>query len=277
MNAARTSRALATASIPVALLLALAAPQARAAATYTAHNLVSDGGVPAAHRDKNLVNGWGLAFGTGPAWVADNGTGKSTLYDGNGTVLPLVVTIPKGAPTGVVFNSTSGFVVRSGAKSGGSLFIFDSEAGVVSGWSPGVSPTSAVAAFTAKDGAIYKGLALAKQGTAAFLYATDFHNGKVDVLDSGFRPTKAPGGFEDPNLPKGFGPFGIRNIGGRLYVTYAKQDAARHDDVHGKGLGFVDVFDAQGRLVRRLVTRGALNAPWGLALAPKGFGPLGGD
>src|SRR3954453_2133377 len=143
MNSVHIGRALVTASIPAALLLALAAPQALAAATYTAHNLVSDGGVPAAHRDKNLVNGWGIAFGPAstPAWVADNGTGKSTLYDGTGKAAPLVVTIPKGAPTGIVFNGTSGFVVRSGAKSGASLFLFDSEAGVVSGWSPGVSPT----------------------------------------------------------------------------------------------------------------------------------------
>src|SRR3954453_3873233 len=143
MSSARVDRALALASISTALVLALSAPQARAAETYRVRSLVSDGGVPATHKDKNLVNGWGLAFGPGsaPAWVADNGTGKSTLYDGNGTVLPLVVTIPKGAPTGIVFNGTSGFVVRSGAKSGASLFLFDSEAGVVSGWSPGVSPT----------------------------------------------------------------------------------------------------------------------------------------
>src|SRR3954453_11689409 len=278
MSSARIDRALALASILTALVLALSAPQARAAETYRVRSLVSDGGVPAAHRDKNLVNGWGLAFGprSAPAWVADNGTGKSTLYDGNGKAAPLVVTIPKGAPTGIVFNGTSGFVVRSGAKTGGSLFIFDSEAGVVSGWSPGVSPTSAVAAFTAKDGAIYKGLALARQGAAAFLYATDFHNGKVDVLDSGFRPAKAPGGFKDSTLPTGFAPFGIQNVGGKLVVTYAKQDAAREDDVHGKGLGFVDLFDAQGHLLKRLVSRGALNAPWGVAPAPKGFGPLGG-
>ena len=162
-------------------------------------------------------------------------------------------------------------------SSGPSLFIFDSEAGVVSGWSPGADPNNAIAAFTAKDGAIYKGLALVTVGQHSRLYATDFHNGKVDVLNERFRLVKAPGGFTDPSLPKHFAPFGIQNVGGKLYVTFAKQDADRHDEVDAPGLGFVDLFNAQGHLLKRLVSRGKLDAPWGIALAPASFGPLGGD
>jgi uncharacterized protein (TIGR03118 family) len=278
MSSARIDRTLALASISTALVLALSAPQARAAETYRVRSLVSDGGVPAAHKDKNLVNGWGIAFGPGsaPAWVADNGTGKSTLYDGNGKKLPLVVTIPQGAPTGIVFNGTSGFAVGKGKKRGPAAFIFDSEAGVISGWSLTADMNNAIAAFTAKDGAIYKGLALVTSGQPR-LYATDFHNGKVDVLDESFHLAKAPGGFTDPNLPNHFAPFGIREVDGKLIITFAKQDADRHDDLHGPGLGFVDQFDTQGHLLMRLVSHGALNAPWGIALAPADFGPAGGN
>ena len=171
-----------------AVLLAMAAmpDQATAASPYRVLNLVSDGGVPALHTDPNLVNAWGVAFGPGPIWIADNGTGKSTVYDGGGDALPLVVTIPGGAPTGIVFNGSPGFVVSKGSGSGPSLFVFDSEAGVISGWSPDADATHAIVGFRARDGAIYKGLALAMRSDRPFLFAADFHNAKVDVFNDQF-------------------------------------------------------------------------------------------
>jgi uncharacterized protein (TIGR03118 family) len=248
---------------------------------FRVRNLVSDNrnANPALHKDAHLVNAWGLAFGQGTAaWVADNGTGVSTVYDGNGNALPpmhpLVVTIPGGAPTGLVANPTDLFKVGKGGTRGVSLFLFSSEAGKISGWSPAVDPTSAVVGFSASN-TIYKGLALARAGGTAFLYATDFHDAKIDVFDGAFNLVHPPGGFVDPNIPSGFAPFGIRNLGGNLYVTFAKQDADRVDDVHGPHLGFVDVFDPTGHLLHRLVSRGLLNAPWGLAVAPASFGHFG--
>ena len=261
-------------------LLALAAPSgadAAGAGPYQVRRLVSDQAGVAEHQDKDLVNSWGLTFGPGgDVWVADNGTGLSTLYDGDGTKSRLVVTIPQGAPTGTIFNSTGALRVGSGRKSGPAVFLFASEAGIISGWQPAADPTHALVGYAAKDGAIYKGIAVSGHGGTARLYATDFHNGKVDVLDGGFRPVKV-GGFTDADIPEGYAPFGIRELRGRLFVTFAKQDQAREDDVRGAGLGFVDVFGADGKLLRRLVSRGALDAPWGLAIAPKDFGPLSGD
>jgi uncharacterized protein (TIGR03118 family) len=248
--------------------------------TYQQRNLVSDGFVTADHTDPNLVNAWGITFNpNGVVWVADNGTGKSTLYDGNGVPQPLVVTIPGGKPTGIVFNgSPDDFQVpKNNPKNPSknpSIFIFASEAGTISAWAPGMTTTVTVV-DNSGSGAIYKGLALAGDGTGHFLYATDFHNGKIDVFDSTFKPVTSlpPGAFTDtdPEL-QGFAPFGIQNLNGDIYVTYAKQDAAQEDDVAGQGLGFVNVFDAQGNLIRRVASGGALNAPWGLAIAPAGFG-----
>lgn len=254
---------------------------------YQQHNLVSDGFVHADHLDPNLVNAWGIAFNPfGPAWIADNGTGVSTLYDGSGIAQPtppLIVTIPPAAgadsanPTGIVFNGSPGFVVTKGGKSASAKFLFVTEDGVLAGWSPTVDATNAVLVKdNSPSGAVYKGLALSAGGSGALLYASDFHNGKIEVWDSNFASVALPAGaFADPAIPAGFGPFGIQAISGNVYVTYAKQDADRHDDVKGKGLGFVDVFDPNGNLIRRVVTRGRLNAPWGLALSPAGFGELG--
>jgi len=257
---------------------------------YQQRNLVSDGFLPADHTDSNLVNAWGIAFNPfGPVWIADNGMGVATLYDGNGVAQPLppmgplIVAIPPAAgadsanPTGIVFNGSPGFVVKEGDKSGPALFMFVTEDGVLAGWNPGVDRTHAILVKdNSPSGAVYKGLALSAGGNGALLYATDFHNTRIDVWDSNFMPAPlAAGAFSDPMIPAGFGPFGIQAIGGNLYVTYAKQDADRHDDVKGKGLGFVDVFDPNGNLLRRVATRGHLNAPWGLALAPAGFGELG--
>lgn len=240
--------------------------------------LVSDGS-GAAHTDANLVNGWGVAFNpTGFVWVADNGTGKSTLYDGSGVPQSLVVSIPPGAagdaePTGIVFNgSSTDFMVSAGGVSGASAFVFAGQAGTLAGWSPAVNRTVAITAVDASaTGTSYTGLALAPTGAGQRLYAADFHNRKVDVYDTAFALVTPPGAFTDPALPAGYAPFGIQALGGRLYVTYAQQDAGG-DEVRGAGLGVVDVYDTAGVFIRRLATGGPLNAPWGLALAPGNFG-----
>ena len=234
------------------------------------------------HVDPNLVNAWGLAFNPqGFVWVANAGTSTSTLYDGNGVPQSLVVAIPpppggsEAEPSGIVFNASTGFPVSQNGLTGASAFIFASESGTISGWSPNVNLNSAVLAVdNSGAGAIYKGLAHATQGGADFLYATDFHNGRVDVFDANFAPVVlTAGAFTDPNLPAGFAPFGIQAIGGQIYVSFAKQDADAEDDVAGAGLGAVDVFDTAGGLVKRLIaTGGKLNAPWGMAIAPADFG-----
>jgi uncharacterized protein (TIGR03118 family) len=251
---------------------------------YTQRNLVADRPGFAENVDPNLVNAWGIAFNPfGLVWVNDNGTGVSTLYTGDGVRNPLVVTVPTapgstgtGRPTGIVFNGANAFIASRDDVSGVGFFIFATEDGTISAWAPAVDPTHALLAVdNSRSGANYKGLALATNGTGFFLYATDFHNGKIDVFDSTFKPATLSGSFSDPTIPAGFAPFGIQNILGNLYVTYAKQDAEREDDVTGKGLGYVNIFDANGRLVRRLISRGKLNAPWGLALAPASFGKFG--
>lgn len=266
--------------------------------SYELQVLVSDGSVSAANpADSDLVNAWGLAFHPiGPAWIADNGTGKSTLYDGTGKKLPLVVTIPgpgggQSAPTGIVFNAGSAnmapaapdFPVKGKDATGadataGALFIFASEDGIISGWAPTINRTMAlVAKDNSGKNAVYKGITISGDGTQHLLYATDFHNGRVDVWDAAFNEMPlAAGAFTDPNIPQGYAPFGIQAIGGDVVVTFAKQDEQRHDDVKGVGFGFVDVFDATGKLIRRLQSRDVLNAPWGIALAPPSFGRFGG-
>jgi len=251
-------------------------------------NLVSNIPGLAATTDPDLVNPWGIASsGTSPLWVADNGTGVSTLYNGAGQKLSLVVTIPPPAgsppgtiatPTGTVFNGSSDFVVTQGAASGPSRFIFATEDGTISGWSPTADPTQAILAVdNSGASAIYKGLALGTASTGNVLYAANFHAGTIDAFDASFAPATLSGDFTDPTLPSGFAPFGIANIGGELYVTYAKQDEDKEDDVAGRGNGFVDVFDTDGNLIRRLASGKPLNSPWGLALAPSTWGRLAGD
>jgi len=252
---------------------------------YTVTALVSDGFESVPTDDRNLVNAWGLAAGpAGPWWVSDNGTDKSTLYSGEGVPQSLVVSLPAGAaPTGVAFNGGGSFVVRDGTSSGPAVFIFASEDGRIFGWNPAVPPPPpATNAVLARDnsaaGAIYKGVTIATTGSGDRLYATDFHNRRVDVLDGSFQPVNVrAGAFVDPHVPGDFAPFGIRNIEGRIFVTFAKQDAGREDDVAGQGLGFVSVFDTDGAFLARIATRGLLNSPWGLALAPARFGRFGGD
>jgi uncharacterized protein (TIGR03118 family) len=251
--------------------------------TYTVTNLVSDGATPAARTDSHLVNAWGLtALPTSPWWVANNGTDTSTLYNGDGVpqfgATPLVVSVP-GAPTGAVANATADFVVSAGGASGPARFMFATEEGTIRGWNPGVPPPplstqTEVAVDSSAAGAVYKGLAIGSVGTSNFLYATDFVNGKIDVFEGSFDPVDMP--FVDPGLPAGYGPFGIQNIGGHLFVTYAKQ-SGEPDEVHGQGLGFVDEFATDGTFIARVATHGQLNAPWGLAMAPSNFGRFSGD
>lgn len=247
--------------------------------SYAQTNLVSDLPGVAAHLDTDLVNPWGIVaspappagFGS-PFWISDNGTGLSTLYDGTGAKQGLVVTIPPAgaaAPTGVVFNGTGGFA--------GSHFIFATEDGTIAAWTSG---SSAVLMGSSAAGSVYKGLALGNNGSGDLLYATNFGLGRVDVFNTNFAATSVSGGFKDPNLPAGYAPFDIQNLNGKLYVTYALQDAAHHDDVAGAGHGFIDVFDFNGNMLQRLVSGGSmsvLNSPWGLALAPSQFGKFGGD
>jgi uncharacterized protein (TIGR03118 family) len=251
---------------------------------FTATVLVSNGVLPAMHTDANLKNAWGVAFNPkGFVWVADNATSVATLYDGNGVPQSLVVAIPGGIggvanPTGIVFNGTTDFAVTQGAKTGVAAFIFAGEGGTINAWAPAVAPTMALIMFDGGSvGAVYKGLALASNGGANFLYATDFHNNRIDVFDRNFAKVAMSGKFKDPQLPAGFAPFGIQAIGGKLFVTYAKQDAAAHDDVAGAGLGFVDIYDTAGNLMQRFASGAPLNAPWGIAQAPSSFGRFSGD
>ncbi|WP_018433345.1 TIGR03118 family protein [Paraburkholderia atlantica] len=251
--------------------------------SFAATALVSDGAVPAAHTDANLKNPWGVAFNPkGFAWVADNGTNVASLYDGNGVPQSLVVTIPDGkngsaSPTGIVFNGTQSFLVTENGKSGVAAFIFAGEGGTITAWAPAVGPTNAFVMYDdGAGGAVYKGLALAAMNNGNFLYATDFHNNKIDVFDTTFTKVSMPGAFTDPAMPAGFAPFGIQAIGSNLFVTYAMQDADKHDDVAGAGLGMVDVYDTAGNLKQRFATGGPLNAPWGIAQAPASFGAMSG-
>jgi len=301
--ARRTRRALSVATIVSAGALAagtLGAAPAGASAhigSYRQINLVSDQPGKAHLLDPDLVNAWGLAASPGtnaspgsPLWVADNGSDKATLYQGASATsvskVGLVVSVTGAAPTGQVFNSdSSAFIVKDDqGNSGSSLFLFDTENGTIDGWSPGVNPNGtgpSMVTEVARDNganAVYKGLAVATVKGKSFLYATNFRSGRVEAYDSTFTPVEMPGGlFVDPGLPAGYGPFGIAEIKGKLYVSFAQQDATLHDDVAGPGHGFVDVFTNTGKFVRRLVTRGALNSPWGLALAPASFGRFGGD
>jgi uncharacterized protein (TIGR03118 family) len=246
--------------------------------------LASDGVIAAAHTDSNLQNAWGLASAPGgPFWIADNNSNKSTLYDGTGTPQSLVVSISAGTngpanPTGQVYNGTTDFVITTAAGSAPAQFIFSGEGGTITAWAQTVSGATATVAYDdAAGGAVYKGLALLNNGSANHLYATDLHNAKIDVFDTSFHKVTLAGGFTDPTIPAGFAPFGIQALNNQLYVTYAKQDATAHDEVLGPGLGYVNIFDVNGNLMKRFASAGTLNAPWGIALAPPGFGSMGAD
>ena len=310
-----------TAPFKTAALIAIAAapPLAHAASQDSAHDtyvitpLVSNLQGSAAHLDPVLQNAWGVAFSPGgsPFWVNDNVTGCSTLYTGDGTKLGLQVSIPlpgnvvpagsckavdpnnppnptPAAPTGIVWNPSSAFVVPGTTLA--AAFIFATEDGTLSAWSGGLNPfNNAVIAAdnsanpTAATGAVYKGLVFGLSAKGGRLYATNFRAGRIDVFapqpagTSGlFTPAATDGAFSDPALPAGYAPFGIANIDGDLFVTYARQNDAKHDDVAGPGHGFVDVFDTDGHLLRRFASRGSLNSPWAVTRASFAFGRFSG-
>jgi uncharacterized protein (TIGR03118 family) len=274
---------------------------------YAVSILTSD--LPGApNRDPVLQNAWGVAFtpGASPFWIADNATGCSTLYDGQGVPQPLKVKIPlpggdvstacthvdpnnppmptPAAPTGLVWNPTTGptaFLVPG--TSTPAAFIFATENGTISAWAGGLTPSdqAVLAVNNSASGAVYKGLVFGTNARGVFLFATNFHAGTIDVFEpngsTGFKRATTDGNFTDPKIPAGFAPFGIQNINGDLFVTYAKQDADKHDDVAGPGNGFVDVFDTEGHLLRRFASRGKLNSPWGVARASFAFGRFSGD
>ena len=242
---------------------------------YVANALVSDtAATNALHHDVNLVNAWGLAFNPqGFSWIANAGTGTSTLYDGNGVAQSLVVTLNKGNPSGIVFNGTADFSITENSFSGAAPFIFATLQGQISAWAPTVDGTHS---FTIVDnstsGAAYTGLAIDTGAGGDMIYAADFAKGSVDVFSGTFSPVTTAGGFVDSTLPAGYAPFGIQQIGDKIYVAYAQPDPTTHEKV-GAGLGLVDVFDKQGNLLSHLIPAGgALNAPWGLAMAPANFG-----
>ena len=248
------------------VVVALSVISSSAYAQYTVTNLVSNQSGKAQHQDLSLVNAWGIAYAPGgPFWVSDNGTGLSTLYDGNGVKQTLVVTIPSssgtgtGSPTGQVYNNTIGFVVTQNGHSGAAQFIFATFDGTISGWAPGVNPTTAVVAVN-HTGAWYTGLTLGISSNATFLYAADDLNNKVDMYDKNFHLVKS---FTDTSLPAGSNPYNVQNIGGQLYVTFT----------NALGGGVVDVFDTAGNKIKTLVSGGKLHSPWGVALAPANFGP----
>ena len=276
---------------------------------YVVNNLTSDVSGMATNIDPVLQNAWGVAFtpGASPFWIADNATGCSTLYDGTGAIastLQVKIPLPGGsvppsacmhvdpqhpptltpaAPTGLVWNPTSTFLVPGTTNP--ALFIFDTEDGTISAWSGGLMPANqAVLAVDNSPGAVYKGLVFGTNVHGVFLFATNFRAGTIDVFapngSAGFRPANSSeidGTFTDPKIPAGFAPFGIQNVNSDLFVTYAKQDAEKHDDVAGPGNGFVDIFDTDGHLLRRFASRGALNSPWGVARASFAFGRFSAD
>ena len=278
---------------------------------YVVTPLVSNLPGAAALRDPVLQNAWGVVFtpSGSPFWVNDNATGCSTLYAGDGTKIGLQVSIPlpggtvapnscqpfdfsnppasaPAAPTGIVWNPSTSFLVP-GTKLAAS-FIFATEDGTLSAWTGGLSPaTDAVIAVdnsanpSSAAGAVYKALVFGLSAKGLLLYATNFRHATVDVFgptgaDGMFTPTTTDGGFADPNIPAGYAPFGIANIDGDLFVTYAKQNAGQHDDVAGPGHGFVDVFDTDGHLLRRFASRGVLNSPWAVTRASFAFGRFSG-
>jgi uncharacterized protein (TIGR03118 family) len=277
-----------------AVTLALVSPRAEAweanGNRYAQTNLVSDNNsaAQAKFNDPNLLNPWGVAFFPGgPFWISDNGAGVSTLYDGAGVKQALTVTIPAGAdsnagapgPSGMVWNgSPLAFMV--GTPPAAALFIWATEDGTIAAWQPALGTTAQIVVpnsnFT--TGPVYKGLAIGNNSTGLFLYATDFRAAKIAVWDVKFVFNAAlSASFVDKNIPDGFAPFGIQNINGQLWVTYAKQDDPKHDPVNADGNGFVDVFDTDGNLIRRFASADGLNSPWGVVLAPDNFGGFSDD
>jgi uncharacterized protein (TIGR03118 family) len=250
--------------------LLLASPSLFADA-FTQTNLVSDISGLAATLDPHLVDPWGMSFSaTSPIWVSDRATGVSTLYSGTGSIVPLVVSTPPGSPlgpTGQVFAGGTNFMVNGTPAA----FIFATLGGTIDAWNNAAGTTAMVENTT--PGATFEGLALANN----MLYAANFQaTGGIDVFNSSYVPTTVVGNFVDPNLPSGYAPFNVQNIGGNLYVEYAKVTSGSPVPLPSGG-GFVDVYDTNGNLMERLISDGALDAPWGITLAPASFGDFGGD
>lgn len=257
---------------------------------YQQTNLVSDVPGLAAHTDSDLVNCWGMVrSGGSPWWVSDNGTGKSTLYNatgtkiilGGGTVPAVVIPPPVGSsdpatPTGIVANGGSGFVVAGPLGSGPARFIFATEDGTISGWSPSADLSHAILKVPNEGAAIYKGLAINTFNGATLLYAANFLSGQVEVFNDTWGATLVPGGFADASLPQGYAPFNVQSVGSNIFVTFAKQGTPP-DEVDGRGLGFVDEFDSGGTLLMRLQHGPWFDAPWGVAVAPGNFGEFSND
>jgi len=245
-------------------------------------NLASDVPGLAANLDPNLKNPWGMSFSaTSPFWVSNQGSNNSTLYNGAGIAQALVVSTPVG-PTGQVFANVAGnFLLPpgTGANPAPATFIFDTLSGSIAAWNgaQGNPVGTAITVFLATDGAVFTGLAIANNTGANLLYATDFANARIDVFNSSFAPTTVSGGFTDPTLPAGFSPYNIQNIAGKLYVEYAKVDPLTHLPTKTANTGIVNVFDLNGNLLQRLATNSHLNSPWGVTLAPAGFGDFAGD
>jgi uncharacterized protein (TIGR03118 family) len=255
----------------------------RAANAYIVRNLTSDITDLADYTDPNLKGAWGISeSSTSPFWIADAGSGLSTVYKSAGAVQSTVVTIPPskaggtaGSPTGTVFNSTTGFAVATGDAA---AFIFDTLDGTISGWNHTVNATQAqVMVDNSASGAVYTGLAIGTNGSNTYLYAANFHSGAIEVYDSTFSPVTLPNAFQDSNLPAGYAPFNIQNLAGNLYVAYALQNTDKSFPVSGAGDGYVDVYSTAGSLMDRLIAGGNLNTPWGLAIASSGFGDYAGD
>lgn len=234
-------------------------------------NLASDQPGVAISTDSDLVNAWGIVASSGsPFWLGANGAGKSLIYSGTGVKAGLIAGIPgDGSVTGVAFSNVPN-------NFNGDTFLFASEDGTVSGWR-GSLGTTAETLITGSDTNVYKGVTDASVGGSQYAYLANFRTGSIDVLKGDGGSSALTGHFTDPNLPSGFAPFNVMDLGGSIYVTYAVQDPDKHDDVAGAGNGIVDKYDVNGNLIARLVTGGALDSPWGLALAPVGLGGVGGD
>jgi uncharacterized protein (TIGR03118 family) len=297
----KTKSGLRTACILTIAAVLAVSPLAMAQA-YQQTNLVSDiqalaQNPPNGQPDTQLVNPWGLiASSTGPWWVADNNAGVSTLYDGQGVKQGLVVNIPSptngvaGTPTGVVFTAAAGFTFQAKGTMASAVFTFVTEDGTIVAWGPGINtqdlPNDAFVVVdnstnpTAAAGAVYKGATIAQMTASGpfFLYVANIRSGRIEVYDSKFNPVNLSGSeddgaaFVDRQIPEGFAPFNVQEVNGNLYVTYAKQNATKHDDFDFPGFGFVDKFSPKGKLLQRLKQGPWLNAPWGVALAPANFG-----
>lgn len=276
---------LAATALGAGVVIAAAVPVAQAAAPaqrFDQVSLVSDQPGVAQLQDPLLVNPWGLSRSpVSPVWASNNGTGSSTLYRGaaGGTAVSKValeVAITGSAPTGQVFNDTTGFVVGTPPAGGPAAFIFDSETGDITGWNRAAAPTTALV-MAHSDGAIYKGLALLHSATGPYLLAADFHHGRIDVFDRNWARVDLGSAFTDPQLPAGYAPFNVYVSGASVYVSYARQDAQAKDEIAGHNKGFVDKYTSDGRTVQRIASRGNLNAPWGMTIAPDSFGRFAGS